>query len=89
MIPEQTDQGLVYHRLDVARLELACELHDQYEMETDALSMVISPLVMTSVFAPFAQPGTAVYLPGAPFLLAMGLMLIGYMLFLRSGPRNT
>ena len=55
----------------------------------NALSMVISPLVMTSVFAQFAQPGTAVYLPGAPFLLAMGLMLIGYMLFLRSGPRNT
>ncbi|WP_170427626.1 hypothetical protein [Ruegeria arenilitoris] len=42
VIPEQTDQGLVYHSLDVARLELACELHDQYEMEPDALSMMIS-----------------------------------------------
>ena len=42
VIPEQTDQGLIYHSLDVARLELACELHDQYEMEADALSMMIS-----------------------------------------------
>ncbi|MBO9413162.1 MULTISPECIES: hypothetical protein [unclassified Ruegeria] len=42
VIPENTEQGLVYHSLDVARLELACELHDQYEMEADALSMMIS-----------------------------------------------
>ncbi|AXT28036.1 hypothetical protein D1823_16560 [Ruegeria sp. AD91A] len=42
VIPEQSDQGLVYHNIDVARLELACELHEQYDMETDALSMMIS-----------------------------------------------
>ena len=42
VIPEQSDEGLVYHRIDVARLELACELHDQYDMEADALSMMIS-----------------------------------------------
>ncbi len=42
VIPEQSDQGLVYHSIDVARLELACELHEQYDMEADALSMVIS-----------------------------------------------
>lgn len=42
VIPEQSEQGLVYHRIDVARLELACELHDQYDMEADALSMMIS-----------------------------------------------
>ncbi|WP_372572378.1 hypothetical protein [Ruegeria jejuensis] len=42
VIPTQSDQGLVYQSLDVARLELACELHDQYEMEADALSMMIS-----------------------------------------------
>ncbi|NVO57693.1 hypothetical protein HW561_17995 [Rhodobacteraceae bacterium B1Z28] len=42
VIPEQSEQGLVYQRLDVARLELACELHDQYDMEADALSMMIS-----------------------------------------------
>ncbi|MDA7964538.1 hypothetical protein [Ruegeria sp.] len=42
VIPEHSDQGLVYHSIDVARLELACELHDQYDMEADALSMMIS-----------------------------------------------
>ncbi|MCA0908319.1 hypothetical protein GS610_19080 [Ruegeria sp. HKCCD6228] len=42
VIPEQSDQGLVYQNIDVARLELACELHEQYDMEADALSMMIS-----------------------------------------------
>ncbi len=42
VIPEQSDQGVVYHSIDVARLELACELHEQYDMEADALSMMIS-----------------------------------------------
>ncbi|MGV6805268.1 MAG: hypothetical protein ACWA49_13795 [Ruegeria sp.] len=42
VIPRQTDQGLVYERLDVARLELACELDDQYDMEADALSTMLS-----------------------------------------------
>ncbi len=51
-----------------------------------ALSMVISPLAMTYVFARFAQPGAALYLPGAPFLLALVLMLIGGVLFLRTKP---
>lgn len=48
-----------------------------------ALSMILSPLVMTAVFAQFARPDAAIYLPGAPFLLAMGLMLAGFALFLR------
>ncbi len=42
VIPEQSEQGLVYQSIDIARLELACELHDQYDMEADALSMMIS-----------------------------------------------
>jgi len=42
VIPEQSEQGMVYHSIDVARLELACELHEQYDMEADALSMMIS-----------------------------------------------
>ncbi len=42
VIPEQSETGLVYQSIDVARLELACELHDQYDMEPDALSMMIS-----------------------------------------------
>ena len=48
-----------------------------------ALSMIISPLVMTAVFARFAGTGTLVYLPGAPFLLALVLMCVGLVLFLR------
>ncbi|SMO88255.1 TCR/Tet family MFS transporter [Ruegeria faecimaris] len=51
-----------------------------------ALSMVISPLVMSSVFAWFAKPGSAIYFPGAPFLLAMCLMIVGLILFYRSRP---
>lgn len=49
-----------------------------------ALSMVISPLVMTSVFAQFARPDAVLYLPGAPFFLAMLLMVVGFVLFFRS-----
>ncbi|WP_281973452.1 TCR/Tet family MFS transporter [Ruegeria faecimaris] len=51
-----------------------------------ALSMVISPVVMSSVFAWFAKPGSAIYFPGAPFLLAMCLMIVGLILFYRSRP---
>jgi len=54
-----------------------------------ALSMVISPLVMTTVFAKFARVNAAFYLPGAPFLLALLLMLAGFVLFLRAHPSET
>ncbi|MBO9409935.1 MULTISPECIES: TCR/Tet family MFS transporter [unclassified Ruegeria] len=53
-----------------------------------ALSMVISPLLMTSVFAQFARPDTGLYLPGAPFLLAMVLMVIGFAAFLKTKPKK-
>ncbi len=48
-----------------------------------ALSMILAPLVMTSVFAHFISEDAPFYLPGAPFLLAMVLMLFGVALFLR------
>ena len=54
-----------------------------------ALSMIVSPLVMTAVFAQFARSDAAIYLPGAPFLLAMGLMLAGFALFLRARASDT
>ncbi|SHE83194.1 MFS transporter, DHA1 family, tetracycline resistance protein [Ruegeria intermedia] len=54
-----------------------------------ALSMILSPLVMTAVFAQFARSDAALYLPGAPFLLAMGLMLAGFALFLRARASDT
>lgn len=54
-----------------------------------ALSMVISPLMMTAVFALFSDRETAYYLPGAPFLLALILMVIGCLVFLRTRPSVT
>ncbi len=48
-----------------------------------ALSMIISPLIMTSVFAYFVSQTAPIYLPGAPFLLALVLMAVGFILFLR------
>ncbi|KPD14065.1 TCR/Tet family MFS transporter [Phaeobacter sp. 11ANDIMAR09] len=49
-----------------------------------ALAMVISPLMMTTTFALFSDPETAYFLPGAPFVLALILMGIGALVFLRS-----
>jgi DHA1 family tetracycline resistance protein-like MFS transporter len=56
----------------------------------NALSMVFSPLLMTQVFAAFTAPDAAVWFPGAPFLLSMGLMLLCLVIFFarqRSGVR--
>lgn len=50
----------------------------------NALAMILSPLMMTAVFARFTAEGAPVYLPGAPFLLALLLMAIGCAVFLRS-----
>jgi MFS transporter, DHA1 family, tetracycline resistance protein len=48
-----------------------------------ALAMIISPLVMTSVFAFFTREGTPFYLPGAPFMVSSVLILIGLVVFAR------
>jgi MFS transporter, DHA1 family, tetracycline resistance protein len=42
---------------------------------TASLAMVVSPLIMTQVFAAFTAPGAAVFMPGAPFLVSSLLML--------------
>ncbi|MEQ9261002.1 MAG: MFS transporter, partial [Roseovarius sp.] len=47
-----------------------------------ALAMIVSPLLMTSVFAAATRPGGAVFLPGAPFLAALALTLGALALFL-------
>lgn len=54
-----------------------------------ALAMVLSPLMMTATFAIFSDKNTAYYLPGAPFALALVLMGIGAIVFLRSRPSVT
>ena len=41
-----------------------------------ALATILSPMVMTYVFAIFAADGAKIYMPGAPFLLSAALMFI-------------
>ncbi|MDF1728437.1 MAG: TCR/Tet family MFS transporter [Sulfitobacter sp.] len=47
-----------------------------------SLSMILSPLAMTATFAYFTARDAPIYLPGAPFMLACGLSLLGFVLFL-------
>ncbi|SDC65063.1 hypothetical protein [Ruegeria marina] len=42
VVPAQTETGPVYQEIDIARLELACDLHDQYEAEPEAIGLMIS-----------------------------------------------
>ena len=48
-----------------------------------ALSMIVSPLVMTGIFAAFTHDTAPIYLPGAPFVLSLVLMGISLAVFLR------
>lgn len=40
--PVGSERGPVYHRLDIVRMELLCELSEGFDLEDDALGMVIS-----------------------------------------------
>lgn len=42
----------------------------------NAMAMITSPLIMTSTFHHFTKAGAPVFAPGAPFLLASGLMIL-------------
>ncbi|MBD3664236.1 TCR/Tet family MFS transporter [Sulfitobacter aestuariivivens] len=71
-------QGIMSQRVaDNAQGELQGAL-----TSAGSLAMILSPLVMTATFSRFASEGAPVYLPGAPFLLAMGLALLALVLFL-------
>ena len=48
-----------------------------------SLAMMLSPLMMTAVFARFTEEGAPIYAPGAPFVVAMGLSLLALVIFLR------
>ena len=48
----------------------------------NALAMILSPMAMTATFAQFTRDGTPLYLPGAPFLLASGLMVLALGMFM-------
>ncbi|WP_037968489.1 TCR/Tet family MFS transporter [Sulfitobacter guttiformis] len=54
-----------------------------------ALAMMLSPLVMTYTFAQFTDAQAPVYLPGAPFLLAAGLSILGLFALLVGTRRST
>lgn len=42
----------------------------------NAIAMIVAPLVMTGTFQHFTRPEATVFAPGAPFLLASGLMIL-------------
>ncbi|MEO0388789.1 MAG: MFS transporter, partial [Pseudomonadota bacterium] len=54
-----------------------------------AVATIISPLVMTNVFSRFASEDAAIFLPGAPFLVSMALMLVCLAVFFFPTQRQT
>ena len=48
-----------------------------------AISMIITPPVMSSIFTQFIKPGSVVYLPGAPFILSAILLFCALLTFIR------
>ncbi|WP_299351683.1 TCR/Tet family MFS transporter [uncultured Shimia sp.] len=53
-----------------------------------SLATVVTPLVMTQVFAAYSGPDAKIYAPGAPFLLSAAIMVFGIFVFLRSKQRS-
>ncbi len=48
----------------------------------NALAMILSPLVMTQIFAAFTVEGSGIFFPGAPFVLSMMLMFVCLAIYL-------
>jgi len=42
IIPVMTETGPAFRKIDIMRLELLCELSEQFDMQDDALGVVIS-----------------------------------------------
>ncbi len=53
-----------------------------------ALAMILSPMMMTSVFASFTSSTAPLYLPGAPFLLSAALIALGLCVFVTFWPKQ-
>ncbi|EPX81684.1 TCR/Tet family MFS transporter [Litoreibacter arenae] len=53
----------------------------------NALGMIFAPLVFTRVFSYFTGDDALFFLPGAAFLLAMGLMLVSWAIVARASTR--
>ena len=54
-----------------------------------ALATIVSPTIMTTAFATFTRDTAPIYLPGAPYILSAGLMLVALLVFLRARPTAT
>lgn len=54
----------------------------------NAIAMITSPLLMTATFSYFTAPGTPVFSPGAPFLLAAVLMVVCLALHAAGRPKG-
>ncbi|MGZ2256883.1 TCR/Tet family MFS transporter [Roseobacter sp. A03A-229] len=52
-----------------------------------ALAMIFSPMMMTGTFAAFTDDAATLYLPGAPFLLSAGLIVLGLAVFILAPAR--
>ncbi|MEM8775155.1 MAG: MFS transporter [Pseudomonadota bacterium] len=52
-----------------------------------ALAMIFAPITMTSIFAAFTAEGAPIFLPGAPFLAAFALTVVGFLIF-RGAPQR-
>lgn len=73
-------QGVMSRRIgDDAQGELQGVL-----VSVNALAMIISPLMMTGIFAAFTRNDAPFHFPGAPFLLSMVLVAVGLLVFVRS-----
>jgi len=48
---------------------------------TAAVAMVVTPTLMTGVFAAFTRADSALQFPGAPFILSFGLTSLAFLLF--------
>lgn len=53
-----------------------------------SLAAIVGPPLMTSTFAAFSRPSAPVYLPGAPYLLAIGFALVSLFIFQRAMARK-
>ena len=42
VIPLQTETGLMFRQIDIVRMELLCELSESFDLDEDALGVVIS-----------------------------------------------
>lgn len=52
-----------------------------------SLATIVTPLVMTQIFASYSAPNARIYAPGAPFLASAAVMLFAVFFFLRSKQR--